>query len=196
MAAEVCEDGRKLIVALRAQGKSYREIEMIVHTSSRTIGRVLLEAGMAATPCRADHIIAREARAKRDAQVRDIGAMLADLLPEGGSVTAKNPAMTSEEILKAACPYARVTVWLDARDPSAFVDGATFCALYCQTGACETEPSRYREDAFRRYVAKRVREAGVIARQDVPVAAARYRMEMAGETMWAEVNTREVEGRR
>ena len=182
------EDGYALIVQLRQAGLSYRQIQARLHIGCVTIKDALRAAGMPTTAIQPD----TTAREQRDMQVRAVGEMLADILPEGARVTAKNPSMTTEEALSAECPYARIMIWLD---PTSYdcIDGATFCAMHCDSGACETEPSRIREEAFRRYVAKRVREAGVIARQDTEVARRRYLMEKARETFMSEVNTREME---
>jgi hypothetical protein len=127
-------------------------------------------------------------------EISDIGAMLADVLPEGGHVTAKNPAVCSDELMARVCPYARITIWLDATDCNAFVDGATFCANVCETGACEVEPGRAREQALRAYVARRVREWRMIRKQDTGIAERRIRLEKTGALILHEVDTRAIPG--
>lgn len=126
------------------------------------------------------------------AEIMLIGQMLADVLPEGGYVAIKNPAIRSKEIDAMVCPYARLAIWMDATNPNAVLDGATFCANVCPTGACETEPGRAREEALRAYVAKRVREWRVMRRQDAGIAELRWHMEKTGAVVLHEIDTREI----
>lgn len=121
------------------------------------------------------------------ARAEDISGIVAMLkLPEGSRVVWKSPMMLTGWTAQAVCPYCRLMIWLGDNRFADEIDGATFCLNRCE-GHCETAPGSCRERAFVAFVAEKVREAEMRAKQDKPVAAARYRMEKAGETFDREV---------
>lgn len=164
------EDGAALIAQMYRDGVTVAEIKRRCGISSATLSAALAAHGV---PQRS---AARRAKPKStSSDVAAVEAMLGGILKPPQGVTRKDAMMLRTWVSDVVCPICRVLIWPEVGQRE-HIDGATFCCNACD-GECGIMPSQGRENAFRAYVVMRLRELGVIEKQDAPVAVARYSME-------------------